>query len=372
MNVEASAPFEAVYSSGTSGLAGTLAVAVLDGDGAVVVGPTTANITEESVGGSPIGIYTWNAPAAPADLGQYSIVWSPDGLWDPETTSSPDELVVVAAGSVGTLPPIAAPDDGGPSFGPATAWTTSDDVADCCTLDGTTDSSVLDPYVDTASQLLFLYSGRQFYGLSSKTVRPLCRPGCGCGQVLSRGHLVPPRNGWDWWGECSGPCDPSRVLLSGYPVREITEVKVDGAVIAASGYRLERMRWLVRKNGDAWPSCQDMSLDDTETGTWAVSYTFGQNPPLAGQEAAKELACQLYKSCNAADDCAIPQGAVRLTRAGVTIERGFFRRDPKTGAWATGMLAVDLFLNGSNPTGMVRRPAVWSPASGLRYARKVA
>lgn len=371
MNVEASAPFEATYASGVSGLVGTLEVAVLDGDGAVVIGPTAADIAEETVGASPIGVYTWNYPAAPADIGQYFIVWSPDGLWDPVTTSSPDELTVVEAGAVGTLPPIAAPDDGGPGFGPATAWTTSDAVADCCEILDGTDPSVFDPYVDIASQVLFMYSGRLYRGLDSKTVRPLCRPGCACGQVLSRGHVVPARRTWDWWGECSGPCDPSRVLLSGYPVRSVTQVKIDGAVLAATEYRVDRYRWLVRLNDERWPSCQDLSLEDTETGTWSVTYTFGQNPPLAGQEAAKELACQLYRSCNNDESCAIPQGAVRLTRAGVTIERGVFRKDPKTGAWATGMLNVDIFLNSVNPAGLVRRPMVWSPTSRMRFARKV-
>lgn len=373
ITVGASQPFEAVYESGVPGQVGTVAVVVIDNDGVEVLGPTTAGVTENDVGGTPTGVYTWNAAAAPAPLGQYTIMWSLDGTFDPNSVSVED-LVVVSATNPGVLPPLPQPAGGGPSLGPATAWTTSDQVAVCCAIEDGTDPEVFDPWVDVASQTLYLESGRLFYGLSSKEgVRPPCRPGCGCGiQVLSRGHVVVPRD-WDWWGESAGPCDPSRVLLSGYPVREVTQVKIDGAVVASTEYRLERYRWLVRKNGEAWPSCQDLSIDDTEEGTWSVSYTFGQEPPLLGVEAANELACQLYQSCNGGDEnCAIPAGAVRLTRAGVTIERGIFKRDPKTGAWATGMLKVDMFLNSVNPQGLIRRPVVTSPASHLRHARKVA
>jgi hypothetical protein len=369
VEVGASQPFEAVYGPEADAVVGTIAVVVIDNQGNAVIGPTTADIVQNEVAGIPTGIFTWSVAAAPADLGQYSIVWSPDGTWDPDTNSVPEELLVVGAGT--SPSPIPSPAEGGAPFGPATSWVTADEIAECCELVGTTDPDVLQPYGDTASQLLFLNSGRLFYGLSSKTVRPLCRPNCPCGQVLSRGHIVPsPR--WDWWGLCEGPCDPSRVLLSGYPVREITQVKIDGTVIDEDGYRLERMRWLVRKGGDRWPACQNMGLDDTEEGTWSVTYTFGQAPPLAGVEAAKELACELYRSCNAADDCAIPQGAVRVTRAGITIERGVLRRDPVTKAWKTGMLKVDLFLNAVNPNGLLRRPMVWSNASKMRMARKVA
>lgn len=374
MEVEASAPFEESYADGTSGLVGTLEVAVVDGQGNVVIGPTGSDIIEEEIAGVPSGIYVWSAPAAPGTLGQYWIIFSPDGTWDPDTNSIASPLEVVAAGSISPSP-IPQPSDGGPGFGPGTAWTTAEDVAECCNAAESTDGSEFEPFVDTASQLLFTFSGRLFYGLGSKDgMRPPCNPRCGCGgQVLEgSGYVVPAPRTWDWWGVCSGPCEPSRVLLSGYPVREVTQVKIDGVVLDPSEYRLERNRWLVRKNDGVWPSHQNLSLDDTEEDTWSVSYTFGQNPPLAGQDAAKELACQLYKNCNGDASCAIPQGAVRIVRQGLTIERGALRRDPKTGAWATGMFAVDMFLNAYNPRGLIRRPMVQSPARHLRYAKRVA
>lgn len=377
MNVEVSTPFEAVFGPNDTGLVGTVEVAVQDGDGNTVIGPTTNNITEESVGGTPTGIYTWNAPAAPPTVGQYTIIWSPDGTWDPETNSSPDELTVFPSGTSGVPPPIALP--GGPGFGPATAWTTSEAVAECCDAEVGTGYSVFDDFVGEASQVLFELSGRLYIGLDSKTVRPLCRPGCPCGQVLSRGHIVQfPEWSWDWWCTREGPCDPSKVLLSGYPVREITEVKIDGVVLGLDEYRLDGMRWAVRKNNEVWPRCQNLSLDDDEVGTWAISYTYGQEPPLIGQSAAAELACQLYQMCYGdGGDCEIPATAVRVTRQGLTIDKNatinwfFGRRGAgEGGGWATGMPRVDMFLNAFNEHGLQQRPRTWSPDM-YRYAKVV-
>lgn len=383
--------FEAVYESALTGLVGAVSVAIVDNDGNVVVGPTTTNITENVVGGSPTGVYTWNAPASPAAEGQYSVVWSFDGTFDPKTVSTED-LIVIAAGA-GTLPPIPPPEDGGVQSGPCTAWTTSGDVVLCCGADVGTDVSVFDEHVITASEILFELSGRLYSGLCEKTVRP-CRTDCGCGfQVLSRGHIVGP---WDWsWAGSYWSCgdnDPcgcqplSRVLLSGYPVREIVEVKIDGAVVDPDTYRLDGHRYLTRVRDPAdpdtvllWPSCQALDLADTENGTFSVTYTYGQNPPLLGAQAAAALACQLYQLCESqgSGECAIPANAVRVTRQGVTIDKNatiswFFGRS-RVGAgegWATGIQLVDAFLNSINPGGIQQRPRTWSP-DGEKYARVV-
>jgi len=376
-------PFEAVFESGQTGLVGTVEVAVIDNDGVTVIGPTTADITENIIGGIPTGVYTWNAPAAPGTLGQYSVTWSPDGLWDPISVSIEDLVVLTA--EPGPPPLIPPPDDGGLGIGPCTAWTTSDDVLLCCGVDVGTDTSVFDDYVIAASQTLFELSGRLFSGLCTKTARP-CRTDCGCGlQVLSRGHVVGP---WDWgWAGSYWTCgddDPcgcqplSRVLLSGYPVREITDVKIDGVAIDPATYRLDNHRWLTRVRNPAdpttvlaWPSCQALDLDDTQNGTFSVTYTYGQNPPMLAVQAAIELACEVYKSCNGSAECALPGGATRITRQGITIERSVFTRWASIdGLWRTGLTRVDAFLNAYNQRGMTRRPVTWSP-DGDRFAKKL-
>ena len=376
MYVEASAPFEAVYAHGGAGLVGTIEVVILDNDGNIVTGPTTTNITEDIVSGSPIGIYTWNAPAAPAPLGQYTIVWSPDGTWDAETNSTPDELVVVAIGSSGTLPPLPVPEDGGLAVGPCSAWTTSLAIAQCT---GEVNSNVFDDPIHAASELLYELSGRLFSGICQRTVRP-CGNVVDCGfQILSRGHIV----GWSGtnWGGDARPCGCralDRVLLSGYPVREVTEVKIDGVVVDPTTYRLDEHRWLTRVRDPLepdqvllWPSCQHLDLDDDEEGTFSVTYTYGQSPPMLGVLAATHLAHEMYRACSGGE-CALPTGVTRINRQGIVIERlAFATWAFRDGRWSTGIPLVDAFLSGYNPTGRTRRPTVWSPSTRMRYARPV-
>lgn len=365
MYVAANASFEATYESALTGLVGTVEVAIIDNVGNVVSGPTTVGISEETIDGSPTGIYT-ALLTAPADVGQYTIVWSNDGTYAPDTVTV-ENFDVVAVGA--DLPPIGGP--GGLLYGPCSLWTTVDDVAGCCSTDETQDplelAAALTVAATTATQLLYDLSGRQFVGSCERTVRP-CSSQCMCGvQVLSRGHLV----GWN--GECWGrtPCGCtalSEVVLSGYPVRSITNVKIDGVVLDPSQYRLDGYRYLVRVDGARWPSCQALDLADTEDGTWSVTYVFGQDPPQMAQSAVAQLACEIYKSCRGLE-CVLPTGTTRVTRQGIVIERTFMQRDANTGAWRTGMPLVDAFLNAVNPYGLRRRPTFWGP--GRRYPRGV-
>lgn len=267
-----------------------------------------------------------------------------------------------------------------PRPGPCTDWLTGDDVADCCEQQST--SGVLFGQVASeSSELLFELSGRIYYGSCERTVRPCRTRSCGCSfQVLQGGHVV--ESGY-WGGSswfCNGtPCGCrglSRVRLSGYPVTQIVQVKIDGATVDPDTYRLDEHRFLTRvrefSSDDVllWPACQALDLPDTQPGTFSVLYQYGEDPPEIGVSAAAQLACELYKACSG-QECALPAGARRVTRQGVTFERQFFRRDPVSGAWRTGLNLVDAFLNAVNPEGLKRRPAFWSPASHLQYARPV-
>ncbi len=359
--------FEAVYESGITGLAGTLEVAIMDNQNVVVFGPTTAGIVEAIVDLTPTGVYEVDL-TAPIDMGQYTIVWSFDGTYDPKTVTVEDLVVQAVAGP---LPPIGVV-GGGPAWGPCTSWADVDRVAICCDV-----PTVEDPFpligslADAASastQFLWAASGRRFSGLCTRTARPCGQP-CRCGfQVLSRGHLV----GWD--GDCWGttPCGCtalSQVSLSGYPVRAITEVKIDGDVLDPSEYRLDEWRYLTRLNGAVWPGCQSLDLADTEDGTFSVTYQHGQDPPELAQQAAIQLACETWKQCGGLE-CALPKNATRINRQNITYETRLFQRNPG-GSWSTGLLAVDEWLNSINPGGLVRGPTIWSPNSSARFARPV-
>lgn len=372
MYVEVSEPFEAVYAHGDSGLVPGIEAVIFDGDGNIVFGPTGVGITEEMVGAVPVGVYTWNVAAAPAVIGQYTIVWSPDGSWDAQTNSSADELVVVEAGSSGTLPPMPAPDASGDvTPGPCTAWTTSLAIAQCA---GVVNSNIYDDAIYAASEILYELSARRFPGVCERTVRPCQTSNSYCGvQILSRGYVIN-WTGSNWGYDCG--CQPlSSVPLAGTPVREILEVKIDGDVVDPSTYRLDQFKDLVRLDGAMWPACQNLGLPDTEDGTWSVTYEYGQGIPLAGQLAARDLAYQIYLSCSSTDaegDCDLPDGITRLTRQGITYEMPAFvswGRD-FSGNWHTGISSLDRFLTAYNPSGLQRRPILYVPGA-QKQARRV-
>jgi hypothetical protein len=284
-----------------------------------------------------------------------------------------------------------------PQEGPCVAWITGDEVADCCSAASGTDPSVFDTVALEASMLLYELSGRKYSGgCDPITVRPCRQP---CNAWLGAGYpgqwyWSPWEGNWGWWtdagGAASGPlcgCGVMpRVKLSGYPVTEIVEVLIDGQVVDPATYRLDNYRFLTRLgyNDDQgvfqqrfWPVCQNLTLNDTSLpGTFAVTYAYGVAPPLAGVEAAKQLACQLYLACSG-QECVLPQGVTKVDRQGVTIERALMAtwaqtitaRGIKSGAWGTGMALVDAFLSTYNPGGLRRRPLIFSP-DVQQYAQK--
>lgn len=220
--------------------------------------------------------------------------------------------------------------------------------------------------LQAATDLLFQWSGRRFPGICERKIRP-------CVAEREPGGLRRP-SGWNsGWGicRCMGGCScPGRreLDLGAYPVREIVEVLVDGDVVDPSLYRLDDQRTLVRlrdPNGSSpgWPSRQNLSLDDTDEGTWSVTFRWGQEPPEAGVHAVAVLACELAMACDPErqEECRLPKNATSVTREGITMvlsPSDFLDRNGNT-----GLYEVDLFLQAFNPTRERRRPSVWWPGA---------
>lgn len=270
----------------------------------------------------------------------------------------------------------------GPVLGPCEAWLSGDAVAACCpdAVPGTEGAEVLDEVAVVASMLAFELSGRQFTGLCEKTVRP-CGGECSCGPSRPSGST------WGWAeygplaydvGWSSGGCGClSTVRLSGYPVREVTEVKIDGAVIDPSEYRLDGWRELIRMDDPGppvrkrrWPSSQNLALDDDQPNTFSVAYLHGVDPPQLGRDAAAQLACELWKACPGnAGECALPSRVRRVVRQGITLEMApSIAEMLRSGS--TGLQLLDAFIAGYNQTGRKRSLAVWSPEVAP-FAREV-
>lgn len=322
--------------------------------------------------GTPVGYYECHL-GAPTMVGEWH--YRPTGT-GALTAASEYEFTIIASS---TLTPVSS----GPQFGPWTAWCDPQDVIEICPGAVGSETGVLEDFCTAASQVLFENSGRQFWGLSQPVkVRPPNADGCGCWPWNETWHSWGQTQvgWWSWdsglgrWG-CGGQwygCQPlSRVKLGGYPAREITQVKVNGDVVDPTLYRLDENRWLVHMRDTAspdaqlfWPSCQILDLPDTEQGTFSVTYRWGQDPPQQGKDAARALACELFKATPlGGGDCQLPPTARRATRQGVSVELVAFAQlwDGARRTWMTGVPAVDLFLNTYNPARLRRRPSVSSP-----------
>lgn len=232
---------------------------------------------------------------------------------------------------------------GAPCQNACTPWATADDIdsAACAALD----ADLIEGMLAVASDVLFELSARRFAGSCQDVIRPEpAQYGC-----HKEGRFIP------------------QFRLPAYPVTSITQVKIDGVVLDPSAYRLDEHRYLVRVDGEDWPTSQDLTLETTEVDTWEITFVYGSMPPPAGVKAAAALACQLALAATDSDDCQLPERVSSVTREGMTIailDPFEFLDQGKTGIYL-----VDLFLRAYNPHGQKRPAAIWSPElDSSRYA----
>jgi hypothetical protein len=248
-------------------------------------------------------------------------------------------------------------------FGPCSDWP----FYPICDLSAA--SPVLTGYAATAAtRVLWALSGRQF-GTCTVTLRP-CRRDCydswpwgwseWGGSTLDRWV----DSSYRYWmplgcGGCAGACscaEVSEAVLPG-PVSRVVQVKLDGTPLATGSYRVDNNRLLVRTDGQRWPYCQNLNLDDTQAGTWSVTVEVGQAVPESGRMAMGELVCEIVKA-GQGQDCRLPPGVTSLVRQGVTIQYPDVGQLLKEGR--TGLYLVDLFLASENPKGLRQRARVYS------------
>ena len=250
-------------------------------------------------------------------------------------------------------------------------WTNATNLSECGCPDAT--PAVITDAIQSASEILYALSGRQYAGLCQETLRPCAGPstlprnwpypwyptryngqwvniGCGC-------HI-------DYSCACGGV---PQVDLGRDDVTQIFSVNIDGTTLSAANYRLDEGRVLVRTDGSQWPCCQDLAKDIGETGTWYIELEYGRQPPQAGIAAATKLALELVKGCVGDSTCELPSRVTTVAREGVT----FSILDPQDflTEGRTGLYEVDLFLAAVNPNGLARRAYAWSP--GMAKQRRV-
>lgn len=214
-----------------------------------------------------------------------------------------------------------------------------------------------------ASSTLHRLSGYRVGGCPV-TVRP-CTKGCLDAFVPFYGPGYGLRPGIDttgrWVNGCGCRTDCSCTSLCEValprPVGEVYEVKVDGTTIAASDYRLDGHRLVWVGAGECpWPVCQDMSRNDTQTGTFAVTYLNSHPPDQSAAYVCAVLAMEFASAC-IGNACRLPAGVTTVARQGLafTVATGAFP------GGVTGIREVDAWIALWNPNTIRQAPTVWSP-----------
>lgn len=205
----------------------------------------------------------------------------------------------------------------------------------------TLDDDVWDDLCWQSSELLYLWSGKQF-------------PGAGASTVV---YDVPPRTHENlvdpfWFYEVSaGVYDPWRfrcvgekvvALLPDAPVTEVTSVvdKVGNPIDFVAELPAGT---IYRADGRGW-----------RRGT-KITYSHGIAPPVGGMRAAILLAVELGKSWSG-QKCNLPKRIETVTREGLSLS--FVN---SLGGWRTGIWDIDAWISSVNPHQMSRRASAWSP-----------
>lgn len=155
--------------------------------------------------------------------------------------------------------------------------------------------------------------------------------------------------------ECS--CTSLCTVTLPAPVGTIYEVRVDGVAVPPTNYRVDgsTLVWTGAEECP-WPSCQDLSLPDTEPGTFSVTYLNSYPVDQLGAYACAVLAMEYARACEG-NACRLPDGITAVVRQGVSFE-------VTTGAFPggmTGIREVDSYIAIWNPDGLQRAPSVWTP-----------
>lgn len=166
-----------------------------------------------------------------------------------------------------------------------------------------------------AVEVMWAALGRR-YGHAEFAISPPCRP-CSTRFAYYRAAwpftTFPFPRGAGWWDLTPDRRGFAVNLPS--PVIEVTEVKVDGAVLPPEAYMVRNSRTLVRCDGERWPRCPD----DCDPDAFVVTGERGRAVPHTALAGAGELACQIAKACTPGQECRLPARVQTVARQGVTV-----------------------------------------------------
>lgn len=237
----------------------------------------------------------------------------------------------------------------------------------CCSTWSDYSASLQTAAAEFGALVMWAATGRRF-GLCQRTVRPCGEwrdnSWWGGGLYWSEGVWFPYIFNGIWrncYGGCGGccTCQPDHQVWLPVPAYSIpaTGVSVGGDIIPVDSWRIDNGQWLVRTDGEAWPTCQDYN-EDSGDDVFTVTVNVGLPVPSLLLRAAGELACEYAKACTGAD-CRLPSRIQSLTRQGVSVQ--MVDVDMLLQRGLTGIQTVDQVISAFNPYGLKSEMRIASP-----------
>lgn len=311
----------------------TITVTYTKPDGSTVV--QDKNDLTGSESGAAAGVLDqWTGTLAVDQAG----VWQIDvvGLIGTEQVEKPVTLFLVGEG-------------GG---APCDPWCTWDDVEACGAIawpNGVQPSAQQkELWLNQGTEILYDLTDRRYPGLCTVT-RSLCNACQSCfpgGASYGLGFAG---------GACSCAPYPGIDLGGRYPVWAVTEVVLGGDVLPRSDYIVRGRRWLVRTNGQWWPTGYPTADPDRFRVTWVT----GRSTTVGGRAAAARYVQEIAKRCAGDASCALPSRVTNIVREGVS----YVVLDPMTAIveGRTSIDTVDAWITADN-IGSTSRPGAFHPA----------
>lgn len=198
-----------------------------------------------------------------------------------------------------------------------------------------------------SSEMLYMWSGRQYSGGCRSTVE----------LDYSQGYI-------DWCDPRSVPGPPIGRAQGGvrHPVvARLPDAPVTGieTVLAPDGTEYTRgvdfsanyASGMIRRIGGFW------------TNGTQITYSHGLLPTIGGMRACIALTIELGKMWTGGK-CNLPKRIESITREGITI--GLVS---SLQGWRTGLWDIDAWLASTNPHMLTKRPSAWSP--DVPYGRRI-
>jgi hypothetical protein len=245
---------------------------------------------------------------------------------------------------------------------PCQGWATVAEIRGHCDLASQLDDDTVQVNIDAATELMYYLLGQQF-GICQTSFRPCLPNGCSCADA----YFAPSALMTAGFSQANQGCCcriPQVDCGALYPVNDVLSVHFNGASQPVADFHVDDYRYVVRNDGERFPTCNVMwdvatapQNADLEA-PFEIAVEYGYLPPKLAKLAARVAACNLIEELTTGS-CGLPDRVVSYTRQGLTAQVASAQDLLQSGQ--TGIHLVDLAVRTFNPLHQQSDAFVFSP-----------